>query len=89
MKKIVSLFLSTLLICTISVPVLAVNEESEIPVNQESGITDITQFSYIVTDKEGNIKSSGITPNFDSKGYNWSGITLDNGDRVVFRKPDG
>ena len=79
MKRLISLFLSVLLICTISLPVLAVDESNR---------SEITQFSYIVFDKNKNIVSSGITPNFNSR-YSWNGITLENGEYVCFQKTDG
>lgn len=41
----------------------------------------IKQFCYIVYDKEGNIKETGITPDGDAR-YSWSGIQLDNGESV-------
>ncbi|MCX4371502.1 MAG: hypothetical protein OSJ58_06670 [Dysosmobacter sp.] len=79
MKRIISLFLSVLLICTISLPVLAVDESNR---------SEITQFSYVVFDKNKNVVSSGITPNFNSR-YSWDGITLENGEYVYFQKTDG
>lgn len=77
MKRIISLFLSVLLICTISLPVLAADESNR---------SEITQFSYVVFDKNKNVVSSGITPNFNSR-YSWDGITLENGEYVYFQKP--
>ena len=41
----------------------------------------IKQFCYIVYDKEGNVKETGITPDGDAR-YSWSGIQLDNGESV-------
>lgn len=79
MKKIISLVFSVLLICAFSAPSLAVDSNEGSPV---------TQFSYAVFDTDGNIKSTGVTPNFSTR-YSWSGVTLENGEIAVFQKTDG
>lgn len=76
MKKLLSLFFSILLISAISSPAFATTE------------TTVTQFSYTIIDADGNIKTSGVTPNLAGR-YSWSGITLENGDIVYFQKSDG
>lgn len=79
MKRLIALFLSALLICTISSPVLAVDTNEG---------TTVVQFGYTVFDTEGNIKSSGVTPNLSAR-YSWPGVTLENGEQAIFRKTDG
>lgn len=48
--------------------------------------TSITQFRYVITDKDGNIKESGI---IDSRyRYSWPALYLDNGDLAIFMPTD-
>lgn len=79
MKRVIALLLSAFLICTISAPAFAVNEIEE---------SEITQFSYVVLDENGNVVKQGITPDFKSR-YSWGGITFGNNETVYFRKADG
>lgn len=79
MKKIISLVFSILLLCSFSAPCLAVESDDN---------SYITQFSYVVFDADGNVKNTGITPDFNAR-YSWDGITLENGEQVIFRKTDG
>lgn len=80
MKKLISLIFSILLICSISVPSLATDSSNTSPV--------VTQFKYTIFDADGNVKSTGITPDFSTR-YSWSGITLENGESVNLQKTDG
>lgn len=77
MKKIYQKFFSIFFVLLFSascVPASAVDVNS---VAQNH----IKQFCYIVYDKEGNVKETGITPDGDAR-YSWSGIQLDNGESV-------
>jgi hypothetical protein len=80
MKKIISLIFSILLICSFSVPSFATDSSNTSPV--------VTQFKYTILDPDGNIKSTGVTPDFRTR-YTWSGITLENGESVYLQKSDG
>lgn len=80
MKKLISLIFSILLICSISVPSLATDSSNTSPV--------VTQFKYTIFDADGNIKSTGVTPDLSAR-YSWSGITLENGEEMYLQKSDG
>lgn len=77
MKKIITLSLSLLLLCTLIVPALA-NE-----VTEEVESTTVTQFYYIVYNKDGTVRETGTTPDFNMRA-DWGGITLSNGQSMKF-----
>lgn len=69
--------MSLLLLCTLIVPALA-NEVTE---KVES--TTVTQFYYIVYNKDGTVRETGTTPDFNMRA-DWGGITLSNGRSMKF-----
>lgn len=54
----------------------------------DSNSAPITQFSYTIYDKNGNLLETGITPN-PYLDYSWDGITLSNGQTAYFKKANG
>lgn len=73
----VSTLLAIAMICMVTIPAMAVEEGNSEPKNI------ITQMKYIVYDKNGNIRETGITPDPTLR-YTWEGITLYNGEWVKF-----
>lgn len=76
MKKIISLCAALVLILSFGISAMAETNEN------------ILEISYVVYDKEGDVKEFGIIPNLNAR-YSWSGITLENGESVSFKKKDG
>lgn len=76
-RKVVSALLVAAIFCMATISAAAVEEGNNEPENV------ITQMKYIVYDKDGNIRETGITPDPASR-YTWEGITLYNGEWVKF-----
>ena len=72
MKKIISLCAALVLILSFGISAMAETNEN------------ILEISYVVYDKEGDVKEFGIIPNLNAR-YSWSGITLENGESVSFK----
>lgn len=81
MKRVFSFFLVLFMLSALSVPGLAVEQTPSSP-------TTVTQFAYTVYDEDGNIVKTGVTPDFSAR-YEWTGITIENGETVAFTYPDG
>ena len=75
-KKIFALLLAIAILSTVTIPAFASDESN-------SNSTQYSQFGYTVYDRYGNVKETGITPDFNTR-YTWSGITLDNGEAAYF-----
>lgn len=82
LRKVVSVLLTVAMFCIATVPAMATNDGNTEPENV------ITQMKYIVYDKDGNIRETGITPDPTLR-YSWEGITLYNGEWVKFLQPNG
>lgn len=70
--KLMSLIIAVCAIFSLSIPVNAAD------VTEKSAQATVSQFYYIVYDKDGNITETGLTPNFNNRAT-WEGITLNNG----------
>ena len=81
MKRILSFCLVLFMLSALNVSAMALDQMPD------DSIT-VTQFGYTVYDKDGNIVETGITPDFRTK-YEWSGVTIENGQGVSFYHPDG
>ena len=75
MKKSISFFVSIIMIICILITSASANEYDR----QQEHQNVITDFHYIVYDKNGNVIDEGNIPGKNSRVI-WEGITLDNGD---------
>ena len=84
MKKSISFFDSIIMIICILITSASANEYDR----QQEHQNVITDFHYIVYDKNGNVIDEGNIPGKNSRVI-WEGITLDNGDTLKLTKSNG
>lgn len=78
MKKLISMSVLLLMIFSLNTFAFANDETTE---STPVPTTRVTQFDYIVVDKDGNVVETGTTPDFRTR-YAWSGITLETNESI-------
>lgn len=84
MKKSVKKLISVFMVLAIVLSNVSALDYTESQDSQET----ITEFSYTVYSKDGEIIEQGLIPNGNSRVV-WEGIVLDNGERVKLTKSNG